>query len=81
MDDLMDSRGYLRFCTKEQTVRLMGNVISEEVAQLAEKFGLTVEAGESGNKSRGLMHRLAQVKWIRYIMQGIVNRVYRLLNN
>jgi glycosyltransferase involved in cell wall biosynthesis len=81
MDDLMDSKGYLRFCTREQTVRLMGNVISEEVAQLAQKSGLSVQAGDTGESSRGLMNRLAQIKGIRYILQGIVNRVYRWLNN
>jgi hypothetical protein len=81
MDDLMDSKGYLRFCTREQTVRLMGNVISEEVAQLAQKSGLFVQAGDTGESSRGLMNRLAQIKGIRYILQGIVNRVYRWLNN
>lgn len=81
MDDRMDSKGYLRFCTREQTVRLMGNVISEEVAQLAQKSGLSVQAGDTGESSRGLMNRLAQIKGIRYILQGIVNRVYRWLNN
>ena len=81
MDDLMDAKGYLRFCTREQTVRLMGNVISEEVAELAEKSGLSVQAPETNEKSQGLMQRLAQIKWIRYTMQGIVNRLYRWLNN
>ena len=39
MDDRMDEKGYLRFCTREQTVRLMGNAISEEVAELARQSG------------------------------------------
>jgi len=81
MDDLMDAKGYLRFCTREQTIRLMGNAISEEVAQIAQKSGLTVNPANTGKKSRGLMNRLAQVKWIRYILQGTVNRIYRWLNN
>jgi glycosyltransferase involved in cell wall biosynthesis len=81
MDDRMDAKGYLRFCTREQTVRLMGNAISEEVAELARESGLTVSAVESGLKSGGLMQRLAKVKWIRYVMQGIVNRFYKWLND
>jgi glycosyltransferase involved in cell wall biosynthesis len=81
MDDLMDDKGYLRLTTREQTVRLMGNVISEEVAELAQKSGLSGQAPETSGKSLGFMARLAQVKWIRYIMQGIVNRLYRWLNN
>jgi hypothetical protein len=81
MDDLMDEKGYLRFCTREQTMRLMGNAISDEVAQIAQKSGLTVNPANTGKKSRGLMNRLAQVKWIRFILQGTVNRIYRWLNN
>ena len=80
MDDRMDAKGYLRFCTREQTVRLMGNAISEEVAELARQSGLEVNAAEPVKKAGGLMSRLLKVKWIRFIVQGIVNRLYRWLN-
>ncbi len=80
MDDRMDAKGYLRFCTREQTVRLMGNAISVEVAELARKSGLEVHAAEPVKKAGGLMSRLLKVKWIRFIVQGIVNRFYRWLN-
>lgn len=79
MDDRMDAKGYLRFCTRGQTVRLMGNAISAEVAELARQSGLSVRAAAE-TKSGGLMARLARVKWIRYLMQGIVNRLYQWLN-
>ncbi len=81
LDDRMDAKGYLRFCTRQQTVRLMGNAISEEVAQLARQHGLSVQAAALSTKSGGLMRRLAKVGWIRYILQGIVNRVYHWLND
>ena len=80
MDDRMDAKGYLRFCTREQTVRLMGNAISDEVASLAEQAGLSVCAADIVNRPKGVMSRLAQVKWIRFVLQGVVNRVYRWLN-
>ncbi|MBG0771655.1 MAG: glycosyltransferase family 2 protein [Anaerolineaceae bacterium] len=80
MDDRMDAKGYLRFCTREQTVRLMGNAISEEVTELARKSGLEVHAAEPVKKAGGLMSSLLKVKWIRFIVQGIVNRLYRWLN-
>lgn len=80
MDDRMDARGYLRFCTRQQTVRLMGNAISEEVAELARQAGLTVQAAIADPSSGKLMRRLAKVGWIRYLLQGIVNRIYRWLN-
>jgi hypothetical protein len=80
MDDLMDAKGYLRFCTHEQTMRLMGNAISDEVVGLAEQSGLSSQAAKNNGDKKGLMHRLAQVRWIRYLFQGIVNRIYRWLN-
>jgi len=81
MDDRMDARGYLRFCTREQAVRLMGNAISEEVADLARESGLDVGAAEPLKKTGGLMSRLVKVRWIRFIFQGMVNRLYRWLNS
>lgn len=81
MDDRMDAKGYLRFCTRQQTVRLMGNAISDEVTELARASGLTVQAAEVSARTGGLMRRLAKVKGIRYLMQGVVNRVYKWLND
>ena len=80
MDDRMDAKGYLRFCTRQQTVRLMGNAISEEVAELARQSGLEVQAAQSVKKAGGAINRLLKVNWIRRIVQGIVNRLYRWLN-
>ena len=80
MDDLMDAKGYLRFCTREQTMRLMGNAISDEVVALAEQSGLSAIAAKTSEAGKGLMHRLAQVRWIRYLFQGVVNRIYKWLN-
>lgn len=80
MDDLMDEKGYLRLCTREQTVRLMGNAVSEEVAVLAQNSGLSVRAADVDSSRAGFMIRLARVKWFRYLLQGIVNRIYRWLN-
>jgi glycosyltransferase involved in cell wall biosynthesis len=80
MDDRMDAKGYLRLCTREQTVRLMGNAISQEIADLAEQCGLEGRAAAFAKAKHGLMARLAQVGWIRYLLQGVVNRIYRWLN-
>lgn len=80
MDDRMDAKGYLRLCTRQQTVRLMGNAISDEVAALAANAGLEVKAANISKTSQGIMRRLANVGWIQYVLQGIVNRIYRWLN-
>ena len=62
MDDRMDAKGYLRFCTRKQTVRLMGNAISEEVAALAKESGLDVQAAVVDRQKGGLLARLVNVR-------------------
>jgi glycosyltransferase involved in cell wall biosynthesis len=80
MDNQMDEMGYLRFCTREQTMRLMGNAISEEVAALAQKSGISAKGIALESESKGLMRRLAQFKWVRYLLQDIVNMIYKWLH-
>jgi hypothetical protein len=80
LDDRMDAKGYLRFCTKEQSVRLIGNAVSEEVADLAREAGIPAEAAEISKEKRGFMHMLAQMKGIRTVLEGVVNQIYKWLN-
>jgi glycosyltransferase involved in cell wall biosynthesis len=80
MDDKMDDMGYLRFCTREQTMRLMGNAISEEVANLAQELGISAKAAAVESDSKGLMQRLSQIKWVRYLFENIVNMIYKWLH-
>jgi len=80
MDDRMDAKGYLRLCTRQQTVRLMGNALSEEVANLARESGLSVQAADISVQGKSWIGRVAQVKGIRYFLQGVVNRIYKWLN-
>ena len=79
LDDRMDAKGYLRFCTREQTVRSMGNAISEEVAELAHQSGISVKASDTSKAPRGFMQKFAQTKGIRTILEGIVNQIYKWL--
>src|SRR5690606_36477625 len=47
MDDRMDAKGYLRLTTHDQTMRLLGNAIDDEVKALAAKDGITTESAVS----------------------------------
>jgi hypothetical protein len=80
MDDRMDAKGYLRLCTKEQTMRLMGNAISKEVAELAQAIGIAVQPAEMTQKSKGLLSHLTRNRAIRFLMQSVVNKFYQWLN-
>lgn len=81
MDDRMDASGYLRLTTYEQTMRLLGNVIDDEVARLAARDAIDVHSamiqGES-KKARGLWAN----RRVRNLAQGLINWLYaRLYQN
>ena len=80
LDDRMDAKGYLRLCTKQQTMMLMGNAISEDMVKVAREAGIAVQSAEIAQVPRGLMHHLMNFRLIRYPMQAVVNRLYRWLN-
>jgi hypothetical protein len=80
LDDRMDAKGYLRLCTKEQTMRLMGNAISGDVAKLAQAAGIAVQSARLAQKSKGLIAYITQNRAVRFLMQSVVNKFYQWLN-
>lgn len=79
MDDRMDAKGYLRLTTFPQTMRLLGNVIDEEVAQLAARDGIGVSAA-AGTPKTQQKWSLANYPRVRNLIQGLINRLYHLLH-
>ena len=80
MDDLMDAKGYLRLTTREQTIKLMGNMITEEIAGIARSHGLSVEISQLGRPPSGLKRKIMDNRMIRKAMQAVVNKFHHLLN-
>ncbi|MCJ7696475.1 MAG: glycosyltransferase family 2 protein [Anaerolineaceae bacterium] len=80
MDDLMDAKGYLRLTTREQTIKLMGNAITEEIAQVAKSHGLEVEQAKISTIRSGFLRKITSSSIVRRIMQRIVNKLHTLLN-
>jgi len=80
LDDRMDAKGYLRLTTRQQTMVLLGNAISEDVEDLAREAGITVQSAAASKAPRGLIQRLLRIRLIRYPLQAVVNGLYRLLN-
>lgn len=79
MDDRMDARGYLRLTTYEQTMRLLGNTIDEEVKALASRDGISTTSAISANqpiKKGGLWSN----RHVRNLTQGIINKLYQKLH-
>lgn len=79
MDDRMDAKSYLRLTTHEQTMRLMGNAIDDEVKKLAASDGINTHAALAENapgKSGGPWEN----KLIQKVGQRLLNWLYRGLH-
>ena len=79
MDDRMDEKGYLRLTTREQTMRLLGNAIDDEVKALAAKDGITTEAALT-EITPGKVSGLWGNGFVRKLAQRILNWLYRGLH-
>ena len=80
MDDIMDAQGYLRLTTKSQTIKLMGNAITPELAHIAASHGLSVTSATVAKSPGGLAHFVAKNRFLRKVMQVVVNKFHHLLN-
>ena len=79
LDDRMDAKGYLRLTTWEQTMRLLGNTIDDEVKALAARDGIeTTSALPEGEPVRkgGFWAN----PHVRNLIQGIINKLYNKLH-
>ena len=76
----VDSMGYLRLSTRQQTVRLLGNSLSLEMVKNAQALGLQVKAGPGFKPVRGFWPGLFKAPLVRRLATGLYNRLYNLLN-
>ncbi len=80
MDDLMDTKGYLRLTTRDQKIKLMGNTITNKISQVARSHGLEVEATKFQSEPKELIRKIVSIPVIRKVMQFVVNKFHHLLN-
>jgi glycosyltransferase involved in cell wall biosynthesis len=79
LDNSVDEAGFLRLTTLERTTRLIGNIVSLELAQEAQRFG--IKADESGSViSQQRISGIMRWKPVRWLLQGLYNRLFRLLS-
>jgi hypothetical protein len=82
-DEAIDDAGLLRLTTLNRTTKLIGNVVSPEMAEEARQFGIHLgtrvwKAGGSG--AQGLLQRAAKRGPLRWMLQGMYNRLFWILS-
>ncbi|MGD2059152.1 MAG: glycosyltransferase family A protein, partial [Anaerolineales bacterium] len=81
-DEAIDTSGLLRLTTMERTTKLIGNVVSPEMASEARSAGVQVgrSAWQPGTqKSGGFLQRAARKGPLRWFLQGVYNRLFWIL--
>lgn len=79
MDDRMDQNGYLRLTTYEQTMRLLGNAIDDEVKALAASHGIDTQSAISPSEATNTGGFWANPR-VRNLTQGLINKLYQKLH-
>lgn len=81
LDKQVDELGYLRLSTRQQTVRLLGNSLSPEMAEKAEQLGLDVKKASDFNRPSTFMLRLAHLPGVQKVARFFFNRLYDIINH
>jgi hypothetical protein len=79
LDSTVDRLGYLRLTTRQPVTRLIGNVVSPEMAAEAAQYGISA----TGNVIKNTPTRLAKLyrnPIVQRIAKSIYNQVYKIVN-
>jgi hypothetical protein len=82
-DESVDASGMLRLTTFDRTTKLIGNVVSPEMAAEARQFGIQVSNRlwkAEAEKRAGFIHRLVKRGPLHWLLQGIYNRLFWILS-
>ena len=77
MDDRIDAKGYLRLTTYEQTMRLLGNAIDDEVTALAAKDGIETHAAVRDSQPQTQAKGIWRLPKVRGLADRITNWLYQ----
>lgn len=80
LDNSVDEAGYLRLTTLDRTTRLIGNLVSPDMEAEARKYSIDVSSVglKKGRQRQGGLVRSRPVRWL---LQGIYNRLFGLLSD
>jgi hypothetical protein len=84
LDNAVANLGFLRLSTVERTTRHIGNLVSPAMAEEARRFSMELEhitPQSIGVPRPGLRTRLLRLKPVRFVLQGLYNRLFWVLSD
>jgi glycosyltransferase involved in cell wall biosynthesis len=79
LDTTVDRLGYLRLTTRQPVTRLIGNVISPEMAAEAATYDISA-TGKIVKQTSSMLARIYRNPIVQRIAKGIYNQVYKIVN-
>lgn len=79
LEEDIDKLGFMRLSTREPVTRLLGNVISPEMATEAREYGFDVDGVQSKEKS-ALRQSIYKMKLIQKVAWRLYNLAYDIIN-
>lgn len=81
LDEAVDSLGRLRLSTRQPVTRLLGNVVSEENAQIAQSLGLDISCIKTHKiQPSSRLAGLYRLPLVRRIALALYNRLHAVIN-
>lgn len=80
-DNALDAAGYLRLMTRERMVKNIGGVVTPELRREALDLGLDPDEDVPRMARSGLGRALLRCKPLRWLLQGLYNRLFWLLSS
>jgi hypothetical protein len=80
LDLQVDLMGYLRLCTHPATIRLLGNVINPEMAELINQYGISVAPSEIESQPVTLKTRFMRLPIVKRAAYFLYNRLFKIIN-
>lgn len=77
-DNAIDGAGYLRLTTLDRTTRLIGNLVSPAMAEVARSYGIDIEAKTPFSETSMAM-KFLNWKPVHWFLQGLYNRLFKIL--
>jgi glycosyltransferase involved in cell wall biosynthesis len=80
LDLQIDLMGYLRLCTHPATIRLLGNVINPEMAEMINQYGFSVEPSEVESQPKSMKKRFMRLPIVKRAAYFLYNRLFKIIN-
>ena len=80
LDSTVDRLGYARLTTRQPVTRLIGNIVSPEMAAEARSYGISASAKKT-REATGFLRRIYRLSIVQALARRVYNFMFRIINS